>query len=175
MAYASPALTAAETRYAQIEKELLTIVFACECFEPYIYGHDLIQVESDHKPLEAIFCKPLHSAPKRLQRMLLRLQKYSLHVTYKKVQDMFLADTPSRAFLPEVNTCEFAKELEEVDHRASLPVSQERWQQIRHASANDPVLQQLRAIIHRGWPETRSEILQCLYPYFDVKRCPDRS
>ena len=75
--------------------------------------------------------------------MLLRLQKYSLQVTYKKVQDMFLADTPTRAFLPEVNTCEFAKELEEVDHRASLPVSQERWQQIRHASANDPVLQQL--------------------------------
>ena len=145
------------------------LVFACECFEPYIYGHDLIQVESDHKPLEAIFCKPLHSAPKRLQRMLLRLQKYSLRVTYKKGQDMFLADTLSRAFLPEVNTCEFTKELEEVDHRASLPVSQERWQQIRHASANDPVLQQLRAIIHREWPETRSEIPQCLYPYFDVR------
>ena len=101
--------------------------------------------------------------------MLLRLQKYSLRVTYKKGQDMFLADTLSRAFLPEVNTCEFTKELEEVDHRASLPVSQERWQQIRHASANDPVLQQLRAIIHREWPETRSEIPQCLYSYFDVR------
>ena len=65
--YASHALTDAETRYAQIEKELLTIVFACECFEPYVYGRDLSQDESDHKPLEAIFCKPLHSAPKRLQ------------------------------------------------------------------------------------------------------------
>ena len=32
-----------------------------------VYGRDLIQVESDHKPLEAIFCKPLHSAPKQLQ------------------------------------------------------------------------------------------------------------
>ena len=56
---------------------------------------------------------------------------------------MFLAEPLSRAFLPEVNTCDLTKELEEVDHRASLPVSQERWQQIRHASANDPVLQQL--------------------------------
>ena len=71
--------------------------------------------------------------------MLLRLQKYSLRVTYKKGQDMFLADTLSRAFLPEVNTCEFTKGLE-VDHRPSLDVSQEHWQQIRHASANDPVL-----------------------------------
>ena len=81
--------------------------------------------------------------------MLLRLQKYSLRVTYKKGQDMILADTLSRVFLPEVNTCEVTKELEEVDHRASLPVSQERWQQMRHASVNDPVLQQLQASIHR--------------------------
>jgi len=63
-AYASRALTDTETCYAQIEKELLAIVFACERFELYIYSRDLIQVESDQKPLEAIFCKPLHSAPK---------------------------------------------------------------------------------------------------------------
>ena len=56
-----------------------------------------------------------------------------------------------------------------MDHRASLPVSQERWQQIRHASANDLVLQQPLATIHRGWPETRSETLECLYLYFDVR------
>lgn len=163
VAYASRALTDTETCYAQIEKELLAIVFACERFEPYVYGCDLIQVESDHKPLEAIFCKPLHSATKPLQRMLLRLQKYSLRVTYKKGQDMFLADTLSRVFLPEVNSCEFTEELEEMDHRAFLPVSHKRWQQIKHTSANDLVLQQLRATIQQGWPETRSKIPECLY------------
>ena len=67
VAYVSQALTDAETRYAQIEKELLAIVFACERFEPYMYGRDLIQVETDHRPLEAIFVKPLNSAPKRPQ------------------------------------------------------------------------------------------------------------
>ena len=169
IAYASRALTDAETRYAQIEKELLAIVFACERFEPYVYGRDVIHVESDHKPLESIFLKPLNSAPKRLQRMLLRLQKYTLFVAYKKGKDMFLADTLSRAFLPEVNTCEFTRELEELDHRASLPVSDERWQQIKHASADDPVLQQLRATIRRGWPESKSEVPECLYPYFDMR------
>ena len=65
VAYASRALTDAETRYAQIEKELLAIVFACERFEPYVYGRDKVKVDSDHKPLEYIFQKPLHSAPKR--------------------------------------------------------------------------------------------------------------
>ena len=95
VAYASRAFTDTETRCAQIEKELLAIVFGCERFEPYVYSRDLIEVESDLKPLEAIFCKPLHPAPKRLQRMLLRLQKYTLRVTYRKGQDMFLADTLS--------------------------------------------------------------------------------
>ena len=77
-------LTPAETCYAQIEKELLSIVFACDRFDAFVYGRDLVNVETDHKPLEAIFIKPLAATPKRLQRMLLHLQKYNLQVKYKK-------------------------------------------------------------------------------------------
>ena len=59
VAYASRTLSSCEVNYAQIEKELLAIVFACAKFHYYIYGfHTTIQ--SDHKPLEAIFKKPLH-------------------------------------------------------------------------------------------------------------------
>ena len=54
VAYASRALTDAETRYAQIEKELLAIVFACERFDLYLYGRQQVTVQSDHQPLEAI-------------------------------------------------------------------------------------------------------------------------
>lgn len=39
VAYALQALTLMETRYAQIEKELLAVVFACDHFDAYIYGH----------------------------------------------------------------------------------------------------------------------------------------
>ena len=172
VAYASRALTPPETRYAQIENELLAIVFACDRFEAYIYGRDRVSIESDHNPLEMIVLKPLgslSSAPKRLQRMLLQLQKYTLDVKYKKGEHMYLADTLSRAYIPEVNVCDFVHELEELDHRESLPVSQERWQQLNHASENDNVCQQLRATIQNGWPENKSEVPECVLPYYDSR------
>ena len=78
--YASRSLTPTEVQYAQIEKELLAIVFGMERFETYLYGRKVL-VESDHKPLEAILKKSLLNAPKRLQRMLLRLQRYEFEVS----------------------------------------------------------------------------------------------
>ena len=84
VAYASRALTDPETRYAQIEKELLAIVFSVDKFHQYTFGRP-VKVQSDHKTLETILQKPLSSAPKRLQGMMLRLQGY-ISVTYKKRQ-----------------------------------------------------------------------------------------
>ena len=73
IAYASKSLTDTETRYANIERELLAIVFTCQWFNTYVLGRPFT-VESDHKPLEMIHQKSLASAPPRLQRMLLQLQ-----------------------------------------------------------------------------------------------------
>ena len=87
VAYASRSLTDNERNYAQIEKELLAIVFGAEKFNQYTYGRK-VYVESDHKPLEVIYRKPLATAPKRLQRMLLRLQKYDLEIGFKPGQHM---------------------------------------------------------------------------------------
>ena len=63
----------------------------------------------------------------------------------------------------------FFRELEEVDHRANLPVSDERWQQLTHVSADDPVLKQLHTVIQCGWPERKSDVPMCLRPYFDLR------
>ena len=82
---------------------------------------------------------------------------------------MYLAATLSRAFLPEVNACEFTRELEEVDHKAFPPASDSQWRQIMHASADDPVLQLLRTTIREGWPESRSDLPESLYPYYDMR------
>ena len=75
VAYASRAITEAEIRYAQIEKELLSATSACRKFLDFIYGRQ-VTIKTDHKPITAIVNKPLHLAPVHLQRMLLHLQKY---------------------------------------------------------------------------------------------------
>ena len=58
IAYASRALTETESRYAQIEKEMLAVVVAVEWFNDYTFGRKTI-VYSDHKPLENWSSKPL--------------------------------------------------------------------------------------------------------------------
>ena len=73
IAYASKSLTDTETRYTNIERALIAIVFACQRFNTYVLGRPFT-VESDHKPLEMIHQKSLASAPPILQRMLLQLQ-----------------------------------------------------------------------------------------------------
>ena len=78
--FASKSLTDAETCYANIERELLAIMYSCEKFHTYLYGRTFV-VETDHKPLEMISLKNLISAPLRLQRMLLRLQQYDMVIT----------------------------------------------------------------------------------------------
>ena len=47
VAYASRALNSAERNYAQIEKEMLAIVFGTNKFHLYIYGKQ-VSVETDH-------------------------------------------------------------------------------------------------------------------------------
>ena len=169
VAYASRTLTTAEVRYAQIEKELLAIVFACNHFDTYIYGRERVNVETDHQPLEMIVHKPLNCAPKRLQRMLLQLQMYSLVVHYKKGKLMYLADTPSRAPLPEAPAGDLSLEVATIVHTASLALSAERLYQLQHVSADDPVLSELCKTIRQGWPDCKSKITEALQAYYDFQ------
>ena len=99
--FASRSLSTTEQQYAQVEKECLAIVFACERFNQYLQGRVCITVDTDHKPLVSIFTKPIYNAPKRLQRMLMRLQKYSLKVQYCPGDKMYIADMLSRAYVPD--------------------------------------------------------------------------
>ena len=54
--FASKSLSEVEQRNANIDHEMLAVMFGCEHFHTYLYGHPFV-VESDHKPTEMISLK----------------------------------------------------------------------------------------------------------------------
>ena len=128
--YASRALTSAEQRYSQIEKELLALVFGLEHDHYYTYGKR-VTLWTDHKPLVSIASKPLVSAPKRLQRLMLSLQHYDVEIRYKPGKEMFVADPHSRAYISDHQQSDVNKEVERIHTVNHLAISQERLAEIQ--------------------------------------------
>ena len=185
VAFASRSLSAAERCYAQIEKECLAIVFACTRFNQYLQGRDLTTVETDHKPLVPIFQKSLHSAPKRLQRMLLHLQKFNLQVKYLLGLQMYIADMLSRAYLrvdhskdenvPEYQIFQLSQEqqlfqeIADINQVDYMRLSEGTHQQIKQCTVAGAALQSLMNTIMTGWPQTKEEVPVCNHEYWNYK------
>ena len=130
----------------------------------YLFGRE-ITVETDRKPLEVILKKPLFAAPKRLQRMMMQLQKYNLRLVYKRGSEMYIADTLSRAYLGAPNQIseeeqEFIRAVENVKMTKHLSISPERLQEIQEKTKDDVTLQDLKRNIENGWPDQRNKVLQ---------------
>ena len=171
--FTSHTLSATEKNYAQIEKECLAIVSCMEKWHHYLYGKQDITVHSDHQPLETIFKKPLSRAPRRLQRMMLRLQNYHFTVQYKKGKELFVADTLSRAALSDVHgmTQEydvFRVDLAQMDLSPNL-VKPGTMSQIREETVKDPSLMTLKKVVLGGWPSQKSEVPDEIRAYWDFR------
>ena len=102
-----------------------------------------MSIQSDHKPLENIFQKPLNNAPARLQQMLLRLQKYDIRVMYTPGKELYVADTLSRAYLPNESVSASVAAISEASSAENLAMSANRLKKLRPASINDASLQQV--------------------------------
>ena len=165
VAYASRALTETEQNYAQIEKELLAVVFACKRFDDFVYGRP-IEVETDHKPLVTILNKPLCAAPTRLQKMMLTLCRYNINITYKQGKELHIADALSRAYLPETK----GGETTQYEVMTVFPISDTRKKQLQNAITTDTTSLQLTKLIQEGWPNTIKKVPKAardFYPFRD--------
>ena len=66
-AYGSRSLTPTEQRYAQVEREALAVVWACEHFHLYFFGSP-VTIVSDHKPLVSLYGNPRARLSARMER-----------------------------------------------------------------------------------------------------------
>ena len=116
---------------------------------------------TDHKPLEVIAKKSILSAPRRLQRMLLQLQRYNLKIVYLPGEQQVVADVLSRAPVEQPRGEQLGKaklfqvvdqELAVIQEREFVPVSDARMAAVRSAAAvQDQEQATLSQIIYQGW------------------------
>lgn len=140
--YISRSLAPAEKNYVPIELEMLAIVYAMEKLDQYVFGHPDVTIHTDHRPLEAIAKKPMHKASKRLQAMLLAMQRYAgAHILWKPGRKQLTADLLSR----DANMDPPAKK--EARHHLfrieDMPLGSAWYEEIREVTANDNDLQTL--------------------------------
>ena len=162
IAFASKALTPVEQRYANIEREMLAVVFGAERFHTFVYGSPFT-IESDHKPLEQIHLKNISQAPPRLQRMLLRIQPYELHIKYRPGKELLLADALSRLNPKPSETIQLDKTIH------SVKWSQDKLQELRFHTQQDNELGPLCQVVTNGWPEYVHDLPKCVRNYWSVK------
>ena len=162
IAFASKSLTDVETRYANIERELLAIVFACQQFSMYRLGRSFI-AESDHKPLEMIAMKNLANTPPHLQRMLLELQRYDVTIKYRPGNQMQLADTLSRC--PARVSHEIKPDMR-VDYIAFMKPWIEKLEDSRQ---RDPILGTVYQLTQQGLPHQRRHVPCLARRYWDFR------
>ncbi|XP_045446678.1 uncharacterized protein K02A2.6-like [Melitaea cinxia] len=172
VAYASKALSECQQRYAQIEKELLAILFGCERFHQFIFGRH-ITIETDHNPLIGIIKKPLNSTSPRIQRMLIKLQKYEFNLVYKRGKELYIADTLSRSFDTDDS---LQIDLEESNIEANinlvietLNISKKQLNNVQNFTRNNEEMKLLKEFILKGWPSHKISVPEKIRSYWHVR------
>ena len=133
--YASRTLTDTECRYSNIERELLGVVFGLERLHHYTFGKP-ITVETDHQPLTSIWKKTIATSSPRLQRLLLRLAQYDVHIEYLRGKENVIADALSRVTAIKTEQTDCSDSLSNIEripvHQITqiAPASPERLQEL---------------------------------------------
>ncbi len=171
VAYCSRRLTGSETRYAQIEKECLAGVWACERFQKYLVGMDTFKLITDHKPLiPLINSKDLDTVPVRCQRLLMRLMRFNAKAEYAPGKSLVVADALSRSPLNTTEDFMTADVSCHVDAVIScLPVSQRKLTEIKMETQKDEQLQTVERFITKGWPEYAKSVPNSAQSFYKWK------
>lgn len=167
--YASRSLTETESRYSNIERELLAACWSLEKLNHYVFGKKVV-IETDHKPLESIWKKSISSAPPRLQRLLLKMAKYNVKIRYIQGKSNVIADALSRISHMEPPAEDNELPVVELDTISrTLPASPAKLDEVREYTDQDVVLSHLKDVVHHGWPEYPNECPQDLKEFWNFR------
>ncbi|KAF2885584.1 hypothetical protein ILUMI_20587 [Ignelater luminosus] len=122
--YTSRALIESEKKFAQIEKELLSIVFRLVKFHLFVYGK-IVTIQTDHKPLESTVNKAIHN----------------------------IANTFSRGYLNDKVEYDVELESVLYSISKHLAITPERRREIQLATAADETLQDIAKYYNEGRPK----------------------
>ena len=89
ISFMSKALTETQSRYNNIEREILGVVTGVEHFHQYLFGKQFT-LYTDHKPIKNLVLKPSVDTSPRTQHPMLRLTQYHMKVEYKSGKCLFL-------------------------------------------------------------------------------------
>ena len=168
IAYGSKTLTSAETRYANIERELLGVVGALEKFHYFTFGHPVV-ILTDHKPLIAISKKALINAPPHLQRLLLRMNNYNVSLKWIPGKEMIFADHLSRNIGSNESNELTCTGLDLKIQDIYLNASEDRCISLAKETDKDETLIALKNMVLKGWPEKRDKCPENLKAYWTYR------
>lgn len=173
VAYCSRTLTKAETAYAQIEKECLAAVWACERFDRFLIGLESFVLETDHKPLVPLInTKDLSDTPLRCQRLLTKLMRFKPKAIHKPGKDMVIADTLSRSPLPHTKQdTVIHDDIEMYVHEITScwPVSDEKLEQIRRETQKDVNVKMALDYTTTGWPDYKEDVKLAARDFYAIR------
>ena len=164
--FASKSLTETESRYSNIEREMLGVVFALTRLRKYTFGRH-VTIITDHKPLESLNNKNLNMCPPRLQRMLLRIQEYDFNIKYRPGTKIPIPDCLSR--LIPLHKSDPAISGMNISVNEIVMTPESKLETIRSHLNNDNDLLTLRDFVMNGWPNDRSLIPASIIPYWPYK------
>ena len=131
---------------------MAAIFFAASKFHEYIYAKGPINFETDHRPLEGIFKKPILQMSPRIHRMMLKVQKCHLKVQYTSERELYIADMLSRACIRKDETLICAENYSMLS-MGNLPCSQSKRSELKEEILKVLEVNILRDTVSLGWAE----------------------
>lgn len=175
VAHASRTMTATETRYPQVEREALALLFAVRKFHTYIYGREFI-LRTDHQPLTKIFGSkrglPTTSV-NRLHNYAVTLMAYRFTIEYVRGEAFSEVDGLSRLPLKDEKASEEEKEVTlrlNVVFKEKLSELPVKADAVAEATKKDQLLQRVVRFHQQGWPNRLTGAdKEKLLPFFKIR------